>query len=239
MSDKYNPSSVVTKFGHIGDIDGGGGNEEVWITEGAYTGFVAAAAETTAVSGSTDDDTGGTGAITINVLGLIDNSGSWAEATETVTLDGTTPVVLTNDFIRVYRAYILTAGTGEVNAGNVDIKHGATVLARIGTGYGQTLQACYTIPSVLLDETEISQGNVRRWYGTIGAVSAAYATIALQTKDYGRAWRTRRIAGIGESGWFNEDVDITVSSKADIRVRVLSNGVNNSNISAGFDVVTW
>ena len=240
MGHLYTPKGKESKFGYIGDIDSGGGGEEVWIVEGAYTGFVAAAAATTIASSSADDAAEGTGARTTVTLGLIDNSGVWTEIEETSTITGVTPADMTNDFIRVYRSYVATAGTGEVNAGNIDILHGATILARIGTSFGQTLQACYTIPDVLLSGDDISQAGIYRWYGTVGAVQSSFATIALQTKSYGGAWRTRRIAGIAEGGWMDESFEpIIVSSKTDIRIRVISNGANNSAIAAGFDLEMW
>ena len=242
MGHLYTPKGKVSKFGYIGDIDAAGGGEEVWIVEGAYTGFVAAAAATTAVSSSTNDTSDGTGARTIKVLGLIDVDGVWTEVEETVTLNGTTAVDLTNDFIRVYRTYVVTAGTGVVNAGNIDIKHDTVVLARVGTGYGQTLQACYTIPNVLLSGETISQAAFLRWYATIGAVQDAFAVVAVQTKASGGAWRTRRLCGIGEGGWMEEHLDEApeiLPSKTDIRIRVIYCGANNSAIAAGFDMEMW
>ena len=242
MGHLYTPKGKVSKFGYIGDIDAGGANEEVWIAEGAYTGFVASAAATTVISSSANDTSDGTGARTIKVLGLIDVAGVWTEKEETVTLNGTTAVALTNQFIRVYRAYVATAGTGLVNAGNVDVKHDTVILARVGTGYGQTLQACYTIPNILLNGETISQASFERWYATIGAVQDAFAVVAVQTKSAGGAWRTRRLCGIGEGGWMEESLKEApeiLPSKTDIRIRVISCGTNNSSIAAGFDMEMW
>ena len=240
LPEHFTPAGVVNKFGYILDIDATDTNEEVWSATGAYTGFVAAAAETSVVGGA-DDDVAGTGALTIRVVGLTVSGSSWVETAEDVIMTGATPAVMTAAFIRVYRAWVLTAGSGGVNAGAIQVKHGATVLADIPAGYGQTLQACYTVPDVLLNGTTISGGYVTRWYGTVGAVQSAYATIALQTRDNGGAWRTRRISGIAEGGGLNESLPLgeSILSKTDIRIRVISNGANNSQIAAGFDAVMF
>lgn len=234
----YVKKGSVSKFGFIGDIDSTDTNEEVWIGEGAYPGFVAAAATTTVTGGEADDD-GGTGALTVTILGLIDVDGVWTEVEETATMTGATPVELTNDFIRVYRAYVATAGSGLTNAGNIDVLHGATVLARIGAGFGQTLQAVYTVPDVLLGGSDISEGVIKRWYATVGAVQSSFSIVAVQTKSYGGAWRTRRLCGIAEGGWMTDNIDLLIPSKTDIRIRVISNGANNSAIAAGFDMDMW
>jgi len=231
------PEGVVNKFGYLLDIDAAGANEEVWSVTGAYTGFVAAAAETSVVSGNAADDSGGTGALTIRVVGLTVSGSTWVETSEDVTMDGETPVVMTGAFIRVYRAWVLTAGSSGTNVGAIQVKHGATVLAEIPASYGQTLQACYTVPDVLLNGSTISRGFVTRWYGSIGAVQSAYATIALQTRDNGGAWRTRRIINIAEGGSIDESLPLgeSILAKTDIRIRVIYNGAANTTIAAGFD----
>jgi hypothetical protein len=104
----------------------------------------AAAAATTIVSDAAADDAGGTGARTIAVLGLDAN---FDYVSETVTMDGITPVACSIQFLRVIRMYVVTAGSGEVNAGNIDAKHGATVLCRIDAGEGQTLHCAVMVPS--------------------------------------------------------------------------------------------
>lgn len=238
---RYTPAGKVSKFGYVGDVDSGDTGDDVWIVDGGYTGFVSAAATTNIVSSSADDTAAGAGAQSVSVLGLVVNGGVWVETTETVELNGTAPVTLSNEYIRVYRAYVDVAGTSGLNAGNIDVLHGSTILARVAAGFGQTLQACYTVPDVLQFNADISECAITRWYATIGASQAAYATVALQTKDNDGAWRTRRIAGIGEGGWMVEhlEIPIIVMSQTDIRIRIIDNGVNGSSISAGFDLELW
>jgi hypothetical protein len=136
---------------------------------------------------------------------------------------------------------VVTAGTGGVNAGDIWIGTGtitagvpAVKYAGILTAMGQTLMAIYSIPS------DATGGKIERWYATIGASQSAYATVALQTREFGGSWRSRRVMGIAEGGMmddsFRDGYRISLSPKSDIRVRVISNGVNNSTIAAGFDI---
>ena len=234
---------AVQKFGQIPDIDAAETNEDVWDGTGAYL-WPAVATAMTISSSSADDDGApvGSGALTVRVHGL---TTAGAEFTQDVTLNGQAGVSIPISMYRVYRAYVMTAGTGGVNAGDIWVGTGAIGVgvpavkyAGILTGMGQTLMAIYTIPTSLTDNTQIDGGVITRWYGTVGAGQAAFATIALQTREPGGAWRTRRLAGIGEGGFFNEQMDFGLSlpSLTDIRIRVTKNGVNNSNISAGFDM---
>ena len=249
MASRY---GFVQKFGRTPDMDTAQTNEEVWDGTGVYGGFLAAAAAMTISSSSTADDgtpTAGTGALTVRVIGL---NASFNEISQDVTLNGQTGVAIPTSLIRVYRAYVLTVGTGGVNAGDIwigtgDITTGVPAVKHAGilTGQGQTLMAVYTIPA------DIGKGGAKilRWYASVGAVQSARASLALQTREFGQGWRTRRTIGIGEGGTFNEWIavpdpenpgnwlmGIDVSAKCDIRVRVLLNGVNNSTIEAGFDL---
>jgi len=138
--------SYINKFGHNPAVATGG--EDIWAGGGAY-GFyptTAQAMEIVSSEAADDGDPAGTGARTVKVYGLDAN---WEEIDETVTLNGTTAVNLTNSYIRVYRAEVLTAGTAETNVGNISIRiqTGGTVGAYISAGDGQTQQAIFTIPA--------------------------------------------------------------------------------------------
>lgn len=232
----------VQKFGRTPDIDSGQTNEEVWDGTGAYS-FPAAATSMTVSSSSTDDvATTGTGAWTVRVMGL---NSSWVEVSQDVILNGQNGVALPTQLIRVYRAYLLTAGTGEVNAGDVWIGSGAITngvpankYAGVLANVGQTLMAIYSIPTQASNGREYTGGQIVRWYATCGAAKTAYATVALQTREFGTAWRSRRVAGIAEGGPWDEDITwgIELGTKTDVRVRVLTNGENNTGIEAGFDI---
>ena len=71
------------------------------------------------VSASANDASGGTGARTVEIQGLDSN---WNLLTETVTMNGLTPVVTTQEhFLRVFRARVVTAGSLQSNAAQITI----------------------------------------------------------------------------------------------------------------------
>jgi len=102
------------------------------------------------VSSSANDTAAGTGARTIIVQGL---NSSYVPFQETITLNGVTPVPLVNtSIVAVNRAWVATAGSGLVNAGNVDVRtvSGSTVKTRIqvlAEAQGITQDFVYTTPA--------------------------------------------------------------------------------------------
>jgi hypothetical protein len=90
-----------------------------------------------------------TGASVIHVEGLTDSSGVWSVVTETIILDSTTPVALVNTYVRMYRSFVLHAGTDGMNVNDIIIDVVATgeVGLYIIAMDGQTQQCIYTVPS--------------------------------------------------------------------------------------------
>lgn len=106
------------------------------------------------VSDDANDTGSGTGARTIQVEGL---STLWAKTIETVTLNGTTPVALANQYFRVFRMKVMTSGTyGNPNAGagahssTITLQESgagdiwSTIDVDAGMGLGQTKIAFYS-----------------------------------------------------------------------------------------------
>jgi hypothetical protein len=115
--------------------------DTVWSKGGAYVFPSSASVVTVASSSGTDSDTANTGAETITIQGL---DGSYNEVEETLSLNGSTDVTGNQQFLRVHRAFI---ASGVTNVGNIDIKHGSTVICYISAGMGQTQVAYYTVPA--------------------------------------------------------------------------------------------
>jgi len=119
------------------------------------------------LSSDANDTSAGTGARTIRITGL---DSSFLELEEDVLLNGTTPVAVSNSFIRVYRLSVLTAGDYDIdsigsNRGTITLRNSgagviwATITVLNGFGVGQSLTACYTVPagkSLYLDGLELS-----------------------------------------------------------------------------------
>ena len=110
-----NPSSLTT----LADI----GGCAIALNQG---GILATPIKLDISSSSTADVAAGTGARTITIMGL---GASAAYQEETVTLTGQTVVQSAKTWYRVFGAYVLTAGTGLTNAGDIYI---------VGTGLGGT-----------------------------------------------------------------------------------------------------
>lgn len=144
----------IHKFGRNVNVDTGA--ERLVGDDGVTVANYQQAAVATApviVSSSVDDAAAGTGARTVRILGL---AADWEIQSETITLNGTTEVPLTLDWIRVYRIEVIGVGSGGVNAGVIDVKHatGGNVMARVSAGNGQTLMAIFTVP---FDHTAVLQ----------------------------------------------------------------------------------
>ena len=129
--------------------------EDIWLQGGAWTKLPSATTlEVASSSGS--DDAGSTGALTLTIEGL---DSDYVELTETITMDGQTPVTTTGQFLFVNRAYVATGGTAGWNVGDIYIADDSTawtsgvpntataVQAKISATQGETQQAIYTVPA--------------------------------------------------------------------------------------------
>jgi hypothetical protein len=110
----------------------------------------AAADQVTAISTSTDDDTGGIGALTLEVVGL--TTGHVEAAAESITMDGTTETVAAgSDFLRVNNIRVATTGSnsdsGLSNSGVITIaKDTGEHVGTIPIGMGVAPLGMYTVP---------------------------------------------------------------------------------------------
>lgn len=105
------------------------------------------------VSDSVEDDVGGTGAVEMEIHGL---DGAWNEKTQTVTMDGTTPVTTdtsaaTIEFLRINHIHV--SGTSPTNSqhtavGNILLRTagGGTTFGKIDAGSNMELATRITVP---------------------------------------------------------------------------------------------
>lgn len=140
---------VVLRSGLNRDIDTGT-DESLWDQGGLYV-FPPSASAMTVSSSSANDTAAGTGARTVLVTGL---NASYVEQQEIITLNGQSAVTTVNSYLRVFSATVLTAGSGETNAGDVYTGTGtvtagvpAVVYLKIPAGFGATQAAQYTVPA--------------------------------------------------------------------------------------------
>lgn len=120
-----------------------GGAEDIWSAGGGYTGFITTASQMDVSSASANDTSAGTGARTIRIFGL---NSSFRHDYEDITLNGTNTVTTTKSFFRIYRAFVLTSGSGQKNAGVITIQDAsANVTAEIPVNASQTQMMIYAV----------------------------------------------------------------------------------------------
>lgn len=226
-------TAIVRRFGINADIDTA--SEEDVLALGGDAPWNSSAQSLEAVSDSTDDVSGsGTGARTIRVRGL---NGAYADASETVSMNGTTPVNLSNTYVGDIRAELLTAGSGETNAGNITIRiqSAGASQALMPAGFGRSLASTYIVPA---NKTAYLIG----WSGSLyKAVSASYAELRLMVADDTVGWRLEALhelnqAGISAYARFSDDMLIPLPAKTRVRVRAKVS-VNDTGVSSDFQVV--
>lgn len=205
----YN-DSVGTSFEHITDL----GTNVLPSTAGTVT----------LVSASTDDTSAGTGARTVEVQGLDEN---YLPLTETLTMNGTTNVVGSSSFLRVFRMRVLTAGTGEINAGNITASIGGSNVARILADKGQTLMAVYTVPAG-------KSGYLTKFQGSLSKNQEA--VFKIRAKEFGNGFNVK-----GQFGTFSNtityDYPIPLQFKEKTDIQILGKAGATSEMGAVFDIV--
>lgn len=135
-------------------------NEDIWNVGGVQT-YLSAPSTFSVVSSSVNDISAGTGANNVRLEGL---DGSFNEISETIGMNGTTPVISSNSYIRMFDAIVTSAGSTESNEGVITFDSTAPVLVQgqiqIGINRSQTFQ--YTVPAAktaLLTRLSLSAGN--------------------------------------------------------------------------------
>ena len=140
---------------HFGFNPSVGVNEEtVWDLGGIYTYPPNAGIEMALSSSSADDASAGTGAQSVEIIGLDENFDEFNTIVET---NGQTAVAIPGLCSRIFRAIVRTTGTGTNNAGTLFVADAASSLTAgvppqdetftsIGVGENQTLEAFYTVP---------------------------------------------------------------------------------------------
>lgn len=139
--------TVPRKFGRNPSV----GNTEVAVVNGLTTAapYMPSAAVTVRVRSSSANDTAaGTGAQSLVVVGL---DSTFAEISQTVTMNGATNVTLPTQMVRVYRTYVPDGGCGTyggTNIGTITVESSAgTKFFDIAIGSGQTQVCHYTVPA--------------------------------------------------------------------------------------------
>ena len=140
--------SNVLVFGYNPDVDTS--EESVW-PDGGTVPHPTVASILKISSSSANDTSAGTGARTVYIEGL---DGDYEVVSETVILNGQTEVNTTNSYLYVNSFYVVTTGSGESNAGNINAGTGtvtsgvpAVLYDIIATGYNTRTTGHYCVPA--------------------------------------------------------------------------------------------
>lgn len=235
---------VRNKFGRNSDIDTAVLPVDIWrggerAYGSIYTGFpIKVAYETLEVlSTSANDTAAGSGARTVKLVGLDgepgDNFGK--RITETVTLNGTTPVETTNKFYRCTRAIVMTSGADNQNFNDGDLigrgsVTNADVFFRMPLGTNQTQIACDTVPAGRTGylkniDVEMSRANTGTAIG------------ALWVREYEASPRLIRQFSVSNGSSLSKEIygGLVLPALTDVAVRITSVSNNSTDIQAYFD----
>lgn len=226
--------SITNKFGTNSDVDIASLPEDVWEGGGAYTGFPDSTLETISVlSSSASDAAAGTGARTVRIFGL---DGNYDEQSETITLNGITPVASIGTYRRCYSATVMSAGSGGVNVGVITARHTTTVaniFVSMLAGRNQTNTSAFTVPAgytaymrflhVALNQT------------TASASGEGY----IWTRPFNGVFRTRRPFIVSNGFRLSDQIygGLVFTEKSDIVIRISNVSNNNTLITAGYDLL--
>lgn len=212
----YPELSGIDKFGYLPTATTS--YKTVWDGDNVYT-YPSSAVNMAVASTDAADD-----GIDITIQGL---DASYNQITETVTLDlsdSAGAVETTNQFLRVFRAFV---ANGTDLTGNVTISNGGTTYAKIFAEMQQTLMAVYTIPagkrgylvsgniSVEKNQPVVAKLMARRPGGVL-RVQGIVSTFGV---PFQRVWQLPPV--------LDEKTDIEIRAKA---------GATTS-IAAGFEIV--
>lgn len=222
------------KFGFNSDVDDV--TETVWAEGGLYS-YLSSASVLKVSSSSANDTSAGTGARTVQLYGLDAN---YNEINETVTLSGQTAVNTTNEFFRINRMVIRSAGSGGENAGVVYAGTGtitagvpANKCATVAAGDNQTLMALWTVPAghtAYLLRKDITVATTQ---------NNKYATITIVARPENEVFQVKDKHVLDNNDMSRSYINpLKFTEKTDIEVRCIgdSSGADIA-VSAGLDMV--
>ena len=209
----------VHKFGAV--VSSSATYDTVWTEGGAYSFPTSASVVNIISSSSTDDDSANTGAETVVIQGL---DGDYNEVEETLSTDGTNSVTGSQLFLRVHRAFV---ASGVTNVGDIDIRHGTTVVCQIAADMGQSQVAYYTIPAG-------KSGYLRSFAATMNKNQEN--SIRLFQRPFGGVFRVASELNLYNSNMHTTfSIPIYFTEKTDLEVRTYTG--SNCTVSAMFDLL--
>lgn len=219
-------AGFVHKFGL--DLNVGAAFETCWTMSTAYA-YLSTETALNISSGDVDDTSAGVGAQQISIEGL---DGGFNKIEEEVLLNGQTAVATKKKYLRVHRMKVIRglpnegiiyAGIGGPASGVPTTTYGA-----IAIGYGQTLQAFYTIPS----------SHVGFLYSIDAKSGIAKNGLArLMVREEGGVFQVKDIQTFVDSQATSEwRYPLEIPAKSDVELQLAADGAGGS-MAASFTIL--
>lgn len=181
----------------------------------------------------------GTGAAVAHIVLGVEEDGT--EHTEFIILNGLTNVATLNSYFRITRMHIHGVGSNGVNVGIIKATADtdATVTAQINANNGQTLMAFYHVPMGKTGYMTAVHASMNR----PDKISDAMADISIRTRLWGNGTDGNIVKGYANvsigGGFFFKNFNpySKISQGTDIWIRCESVTDNDTDISAGFDII--
>jgi len=222
---------AVRRFGHNAAC--GATEETIWGLSSLYVYLTSAEQLKVSSSVPGTDNPANTGAWTVLIYGLDAN---YRIITETVTLENPGPVTTIQSFLRVCEVYVMTAGTGGKNAGNISVKNNANdnTLGYIPIGENESHMAFCTVPAGYRFIMLARQG---------GELAAKVSHILFYTRAYGSVWQLHRDIVIKESHFYvRMAMPWVLAARTDIEVRataIAGAGIVFGGFAGFLEAVKW
>jgi len=200
--------TAVRRFGHNATC--GSSEETIWEASSLYVYLTSAERLKVSSDAAATDIPASTGAWTILIYGLDAN---YRVISETVTLENPGPVTTIQSYLRVCMVYVVTAGTGGKNAGNISIKNNANTntLGYIAIGENESHAAICTVPAGQRFIMLARQG---------GELAAKVSHILFYIREYGSVWRLQRDIVVKDSHFYvRMSMPWVLAEKTDLEVR--------------------
>lgn len=225
--------SRVTALGNNPDIDTGTAPEDVWTGGGTYP-WMTGATSLEVLSSSASDTVAGTGARTIRIDGL---TTAFTPISQTITLNGTTPVAVPTQLYRINGILVLTAGSTQSNVGVITVRDagGGTTRGQIdvsttGAGIGISRQSIYTVPAGFTLQIIDQAFSINKATGT------SWATLCTWIRSASGVARMPLLISVSSNQPYAQPgmPGIVLSEKTDFCYRCIEVSANNTNVTAGF-----
>lgn len=245
--DLIDDETSVNKFARNIEIDSGI-TADIWdgghtLASGGSVSLIWVAPTTARVhhiaSTSTDDTSGGVGAKTLRIYGLID----WdtPEIIEDIVMNGQTSVATTQSYVMINRMKVLTKGATSSNVGIITAfaATDATITSQIRAGQGQTHQSMFGISSLETMYMGRLYASTNKAGGQTGLADVSLL-VNPEPQTELTNFLSKHTFGLMTVGTSAYDVNYYNPKKIEgpsiTKIQVLS-GTANMDVSAGFDAI--